>query len=252
MITVTHLWRHPIKSHGREALAFVDLVAGQSMPWDRRWAVTHVDCKFQTTDPHWVMCRNFMTGTFAPKLAGIWATFDDKTKTITLRHAELDDLSFAPDDTDDIARFIAWVSPLCPVDNIRIPNGIITLPDRGLTDTDYPSISIHNAASHAEVAERIGRQFEMERWRGNIWLDGLAPWQEWDLIGQDIQIGAATLRIKEPIKRCMLTTANPNTGVRDVDTLAVLRDNWDHQNFGIYAEVIRGGKISLGDTAEVL
>lgn len=196
------------------------------------------------------MCRNFMTGTATPKLTGIWATLDEATQTITLRHADLDDLTFAPDNAADIARFVAWVSPLCPADK-RVPNGIIALPDRGLTDTDYPSISINNIASHSEIADKIGKPLEIERWRGNIWLDGLAPWQEWDLIGKDIQIGGATLRVKEPIKRCMLTTANPITGVRDVDTLAVLRDNWDHQNFGIYAEVIRGGKISLGDTAEV-
>lgn len=251
MIHVTALWRHPIKSHGREALAFVDLIAGQAMPWDRRWAVTHPDCKFAADDPAWVMCRNFMIGTLTPSLAGIWATLDEAANSVTLRHADLDDITFCPDNAADITRFVAWVRPLCPDDKPR-PTGIITLPARGLTDTDYPSVSIMNTASHAEVSNHLGHPLESERWRGNIWLDGLTPWQEWDLIGKDIRIGAATLHIKEPIKRCMLTTANPNTGQRDVDTLAILRDNWGHQNFGIYAEVIRGGKISLGDTAEVL
>lgn len=250
MISVTSLWRHPIKSHGREALAFVDLVAGQSMPWDRRWAVTHNDSNFSTTDPAWVMCRNFMIGAQSPRLAGIWATLNEATATITLRHADLADLTFTPDDPADIARFLDWIMPICP-DDKRTPNGIVSLVERGLTDTDYPSVSIMNMASHAEVALRAGQVLEMERWRGNIWLDGLGAWQEWSLIGQDMKVGETILRVKEPIKRCMHTAVNPVTGVRDVDTLAVLRDNWDHQNFGVYAEVIRGGNISLGDTAEV-
>jgi len=251
LVAVTSLWRHPIKSHGREALAFVDLVAGQSMPWDRHWAVTHADTKFSTSDPAWVMCRNFMIGSMIPRLAGIWADFDETTREITLRHADLPEITFAPDSPADVTRFLTWVTPLSPADK-RHPTGVVSLGNQGITDTDYPSISILNMASHADVARHLGNPLEIARWRGNIWLDGMSAWQEWDWVGRDIQIGQTVLRIKEPITRCMHTTVNPNTGERDVDTLAVLRDNWDHQNFGIYAEVIRGGNISLGDTAEVL
>jgi len=39
MTEVRALWRHPIKSHGREALTSVTLTAGQAMPGDRLWAV---------------------------------------------------------------------------------------------------------------------------------------------------------------------------------------------------------------------
>ena len=38
---VTQLWRHPVKSHGREALERVTLTAGETLPWDRLWAVAH-------------------------------------------------------------------------------------------------------------------------------------------------------------------------------------------------------------------
>jgi hypothetical protein len=43
--------------------------------------------------------------------------------------------------------------------------------------------------------------------------------------------------------------ANPETGARDVDTLMHLRDGWGHQDFGVYAEVIEGGPIVVGDAA---
>ncbi|WP_458791759.1 MOSC domain-containing protein [Yoonia sp. MH D7] len=251
MVTVASLWRHPIKSHGRETLAFVDLVAGKTVPWDRHWAVTHADTKFDATHPEWVMCRNFMIGAATPALAGIWAELDTVHARITLRHQALGEISFDPESLADVARFIAWVRPICPVDE-RQPTAVVKVPDRGITDTNYPSISLMNTASHAAVSDAMGQPLEAERWRGNIWLDGLAPWAEWDWIGRDIAIGGAIMRIREPIKRCKHTTANPITGIRDADTLAALRENWKHQDFGVYAEVIQGGKISLGDTAEVL
>lgn len=59
MTSVTHLFRYPIKAHGREALEKVSLITGQSMPWDRHWAVAHEATKFDPNAPEWVMCRNF-------------------------------------------------------------------------------------------------------------------------------------------------------------------------------------------------
>ena len=41
MIKVVEIWRHPIKSHGREALSTVAVTAGQTLPLDRAWAVAH-------------------------------------------------------------------------------------------------------------------------------------------------------------------------------------------------------------------
>ena len=251
MINVAALWRHPIKSHGREALASVILETGRTMPWDRSWAVTHAQSKFATDDPAWVMCRNFMTATRTPSLAGIWATLDSERRQLRLRHADLKDLVFCPDDPDDVARFLEWVAPLCPVEKSQ-PTGIVAAPNRGMTDTDYPSVSIMTRASHRAVASQLGHEIDPARWRGNIWVDGTVAWEEFDWIGKDIRIGDATLRGVAAIERCMLTAANPTTGTRDVDMLGALRNGWGHQNFGIYATVTNGGKVQMNDKVEVL
>ena len=251
MITVSDLWRYPIKSHGREKIETVTLTAGQTMPWDRHWAVTHDATKFDHDDPRWVMCRNFMIGVATPGLAGIWAQLDESTATITLTHADLGSLTFAPDDPAEVATFLNWVMPLCPADK-RTPTGIAKAPNVGMTDSAYPSVSIMTKASHAAVEAQVRGTLQSERWRGNIWLDGTGAWEEFDWTGRKVQIGGATLSIKEPIRRCMATAANPHTGKRDQDLLAALRDGWDHQHFGLYAEVVDGGTIALGDTAKVL
>ncbi len=247
MGTVAELWRHPIKSHGREALAAVALSAGKCVPWDRHWAVTHDVSKYDGSG--WASCQNFMIGTRTPKLAGIWAELDEPSGKITLRHEDIGAITFDPN--RDVASFLDWVRPLCPKDR-AVPTGIVSIDGRGMTDSPYPSISIMTRASHAAVEAAMGQSLELERWRGNIWLDVTDACEEFEWIGKTLRIGTAELEIREPIKRCLHTAANPVTGERDADTLGTLNSQFGHQNFGVYAVVTKDGHVALGDQAQVL
>ena len=244
---VTALYRHPLKSHGHEALDNVTLHAGQSMPMDRHWAVAHESSKADGTG--WAPCVNFSRGSKAPQLMAISARFDETSGMLTLSHPDRPDLTFDPD--YDSARFLDWVQPLVPQDR-ALPARILRLPARGFTDTDFASLSLCNTASHDAVSEQASQDLSPLRWRGNIWFDGAEPWAETRWIGHQIRLGEAVLSVKEPIVRCLATTANPETGERDVDTLRILSSNWNHQDFGIYAQVLKGGKVAVGDSLEVL
>ena len=245
---VSALWRHPIKSHGRQSIDRIALTAGQTMPWDRTWAVTHEATQPSAKGGDWAQCHNFMIGTRTPSLAGLWADLDEEDRRVTLRHHALGELSFHPDDDADQSRFLDWIAPICPANRSR-PTGIVSAGARGMTDSAFPSVSIMTTASHQAVAAPLGGMLEPERWRGNIWLDGTAPWEEFDWIGREVRIGDTLLRVEEPIKRCAHTTANPQTGARDTDTLGTLERNFGHQDFGVYARVIQSGTICIGDKA---
>jgi len=121
-----------------------------------------------------------------------------------------------------------------------------------MTDSSQPTVSIMNTASHAAVEGFLGGPLQKERWRGNIWLDGLPPWAEWDWGDQEVKIGSAVLKIHKRIVRCSHTTANTTTGQRDTDTLGALRNGFGHEDFGVNAIVTRTGDVALGDTCEVL
>ena len=247
MATVAQIWRHPIKSHGREPLASVELAVGQTMPWDRTWAVAHEAAK--TAGTEWAHCANFSRVAKAPALMAIEAQLDEARETLTLSHPDLPDLRFHPDSEPE--KLIEWARPLMP-DGRMASARIVRVPGRGMTDTDFPSISLGNLSSHRAVEQKLGRKLSAKRWRGNIWLDGLAPWEEFDWIGRTIRIGAAELKIEDRTTRCLATTANPATGVRDADTLGVLQDGWGHKDFCVYAVVTKSGRIALGDCASVL
>lgn len=242
--TVSSLWRHPIKSHGVESLQQVTMTPGQTMPGDRVWAVAHDASKADGSE--WVSCANFSRGAKAPQLMAISAQLQDNS--VTLRHPDRPDLSFDPDTEQDV--FLDWVKPLMPEDRAASAR-IIRVPGRGMTDSAFPSVSLCNTSSHRAVEQKLGRELSVTRWRGNIWFDGLPLWEEFDWLGRDLRIGEVVFRVRERITRCLATTANPETGERDADTLGTLK-TWGHQDFGVYAEVLQGGLIRTGDTVQLL
>ena len=239
---LAQICRHPIKGHGRETLASVRLLAGACLPWDRHWAVAHEAAKLE---PGWNPCVNFARGAKAPALMAITSMLDEATATVTLQHPAQGTISFRPDDPADLPRFLDWVRPLNPENRAR-PVQIVSA-GRGMTDSDFPSVAILSTTSLADLSARIGQDLSPHRWRGNLWLDGAAPWAEFDWIGRQIRIGDATLRIDERITRCNATKVNPETGTPDADTLSALETAFGHQDFGVYATVIEGGPVATGD-----
>lgn len=239
--TVTEIWRHPIKSHGREALDTVTVAAGGTIPFDRVWAVAHERSKADGSE--WVSCGHFCRVAKLPSLMAITARFDEERSRITLSHPDLPDLTFDPD--GDSMAFLDWAQTLVLEDSLR-PARLIKARAQAFTDSDFPSVTLCNHASHRAVEQRVGQPLSHLRWRGNIWIDGLAPWEEFDWEGREVRIGEAVLRVRERTDRCKSTHSNPATGKRDVDVLSAL-DSWGHQDFSVRAEVIRGGAIKTGD-----
>ncbi len=246
MIQVTSLLRYPLKSHGREHLEQVALRAGASMPYDRQWAVAHDAARIDGSE--WAPCANFSRVSKAPALMAITSHYDEETGLLTLSHPAKADLSFDPD--GDTTGFINWVTPLVP-QNRALPDRIVKLEGRGFTDSDFPSVTLCNTASHRAVEQHIGRALSVHRWRGNIWLDGEAPWEEFDWMDRKVRIGSCVLHVRERTDRCLATTANPETGQRDTDILSAL-EHWGHRDFSVRAEIVESGEIRVGDPLEVL
>lgn len=247
---LARIFRYPIKAHGCETLDGVTLTKDAALPWDRHWAIAHERAKLPDT-PGWAPCGNFCRGAKTPRLMAISSRYDQATGTLQLRHPDRPDLTVAPDDPADAARLIAWSAPLAEAEGLR-PARLCRAPDRAMTDTDYPSVSVANLASNAALGTHLGQELSPRRWRANLWLDGLSPWVEAEWIGRRLRIGEAELTIVEPIRRCMATAANPETGRRDADTLGGLRGMRGAQEFGLYARVTRGGAIATGATVEIV
>lgn len=242
-LRLTSIWRYPIKAIGAEALERVVLAPDRPLPLDRAWAVLQDGGEF---DGGWSSCRNYLRGAKGPGLMAITARVNGAL--IHLSHPDRPDLALDPD--GDAAPLLDWLRPIYP-ENRPAPARLVKSPEQGMSDAPFASVSVLNAASLRALSQRLGQSLDLRRFRGNLWLDGLAPWEEFDLVGKTLHIGPVELKIVEPIGRCTATEANPETGRRDARTLDALEEGWGHTNFGVYASVARGGEIAVGDTAGI-
>jgi uncharacterized protein YcbX len=242
---VAQLVRHPIKSAGYELVETAALTPGAAFPFDRVWAVAHAAARL-TDPPGWAEKLQFLRGWASADLMAITCRSTPETREVTLGHPRRPTESFRPDDAAEATRLIDWLRPLWP-GNRPEPARVIQVPGQALTDQDQPLVSVNSTASLADLSARIGQDLSIHRFRGNIWVSGWAAWAELGLIGQEITIGSARLRVEEPIGRCRATGANPATGAFDADTMAALEAGYGHTDFGVFARVIAGGTVRTGD-----
>ena len=112
--------------------------------------------------------------------------------------------------------------------------------------------SVAELAGHAGVGQVDARRFRMLIELG----DGAAR-EEDGWLGRRIAIGDAILYVTKPDARCAITTQDPDTGVRDLDTLRTiigyrgLREG-KHADLGVLADVVQPGRVRLGDAVTVL
>lgn len=175
----------------------------------------------------------------------ISSTLDEATASVTLRHPDRGEITFKPDDPADLAGFLDWVRPLNPPDRAQ-PVEIVKA-GRGMTDSQFPSVSILSLESLRDLSGKMGQDLSVDRWRGNIWLKSGTAFTEFDWIGKHLRIGGTVLRIEERITRCVATSVDPQTGRTDADTLAGLQTAYGHRDFGVYGVVVEGGTISIGN-----
>jgi uncharacterized protein YcbX len=108
-----------------------------------------------------------------------------------------------------------------------------------------------------DLGSRSGQpDLDPRRFRINLELDGCEPFEEDSWSGAIVCVGQAVVRILGQVPRCVVTTHDPDTGRKDFDTLkriTAFRPLMSEPRgvpFGMYAEVERAGRITVGDAVE--
>jgi uncharacterized protein YcbX len=118
-----------------------------------------------------------------------------------------------------------------------------------LGSDDCPVTLMSKASLHALAAQFSGTAPDPRRFRMTITVTGTDPWAEHNWGGQEVTIADTTLRVLEPVPRCVVTTRNPESGATDariLHALARLRGKNDI-TFGVWCEIIQPGHIQVGD-----
>ncbi|MEU6103336.1 MOSC domain-containing protein [Streptomyces flaveolus] len=125
----------------------------------------------------------------------------------------------------------------------------------------YP-LTLQSTASLAALGtETDGRPVDPRRFRINITLDlGDKPFEEDGWHGRALQIGECRLRVCDGIPRCLAIEHRPQDGDRTLQMQARIRrvrgatpSAWGPAVlFGVYADVVRPGRIALRDPVRLL
>ena len=121
-----------------------------------------------------------------------------------------------------------------------------------LSDHKNPVVSITNEASVKDLERVVGKEIDPRQIRGNLLIDGTKTWTEIDLCGKQIKIGDAVLEVTVPIDRCGATNVNPVTAERDLNIPKDLQRGYGHIDCGVYARVIKSGRVTSGTDIHVL
>jgi len=133
-------------------------------------------------------------------------------------------------------------------------------PDEPGAANDIWPASLLSLASVGELATRSGSDVprDSRRFRLLIEIDGCeSPHEEDTWIGRRVRVGEVVLRVPGAIPRCVVTTQDPSTGLKDFPTLRAIKDyrgtrKGDHIDFGVYGEILEPGAVRAGDAVEPL
>jgi uncharacterized protein len=243
---VTSLYRYPVKGLSPEPLPRVALEVGQTFPADRRYAIENGTSGFDPKTPAWLPKSCFLMLMRNERLAELRAQFEDRTNLLTIRRdgqiAVQGDLETVEGRAAIEQYFVANFAS-----DLKGAPKILSSAGHSFSDVARKVVSIINLASVRAVGNMVGANVHPLRFRANLYLEGWPAWHELGLVGQTLAIGEARLRVVKTITRCAAVNVDPETAERDLEIPEAIQRRLGHNECGIYAEVIGGGTIGIGD-----
>jgi uncharacterized protein len=247
---ITGLYRYPVKGLTPESLQKVALSPGQTLPSDRRYAIENGPSGFDPAAPCWMPKTVFLMLMRNERLASLRSHFEDETHLLTIRR---DGEVVARGDLETAAGRAAIEGFFARnfVPELKGAPKVLVSPGHSFSDVAKKVVSIMNLESVRTVEDMVGAAVNPLRFRGNLYVRGWPAWREQTLVGERLAIGEARLKVVKTITRCAATNVDPETAARDLDIPEAILRRFGHNECGIYAEVITGGEIAVGDTIAV-
>ena len=109
------------------------------------------------------------------------------------------------------------------------------------------TISLININSIKDLVKKTNEIIEYERFRGNIYVNGIDPWEERNWIGKNIEINKVKFKVQKHISRCSATNLKPKTDNVTINLPMALKKHFNHIDMGIYITPLDDGEINIGD-----
>ena len=244
---ITGLYRYPVKGLSPEPLETVALRPAETLPADRRYAIENGPSGFDPAEPKWLAKPHFLMLQRDEWLAALRTHFDDTSHVLTIRRDG--EVAVAGDlETSEGRAAIEGFFATAFANRIKGPPRMLTSPGHSFSDVARKVVSIINLSSVAAIETMVGFPVNPLRFRANVYVRGWPAWHEASLLDQTLAVGTARARVVKRITRCAAVNVDPDLGVRDLEIPQALMRRLGHIECGIYAEVIEGGTVNVGDT----
>jgi len=243
---IASIYRYPVKGLTPEPLSEVALGVDQTLPADRRYAIENGPSGFDAAEPKFFPKTYFLMLMRDERLAGLHTHFEDSTNLLTIR----EDSKVVARGNLETAEGRAAIEAFFATNfagELKGPPKVISGGGHSFSDLARKAVSIINLASVAAIEDIIGQPVHPLRFRANLYVSGWPAWHEFELLDQTLAIGDARLKVVKRIVRCAATNVDPQTAARDLNIPHTLMRRFGHAECGIYAEVIAGGAIAIGD-----
>lgn len=249
--TLASLYRYPVKGLSAEVLPHAALTPGQTLRADRRYAIASTPIEFDPAHPTYYPKIRFLMLMRHERLARLHSRFDESSNILSIAcggaevaRGNLESETGRALIEDFFAENFA--------DELSGPPKILSAPDHSFSDVAEKVVSIVNLASVAAIEDAIGQPIDPLRFRANLYVDDWPAWLELELTDGTIGVGGTRLKVMRDIVRCAAVNVDPAKAERDLNIPQALMRSFGHLHCGIYAKVIAGGDIALGDPVKVL
>ena len=249
---ISYLSYCPVKSLSFQKLTTMEVVKELGVLNDRVFAFSRlIDYKkalLAEKDPRVRNLNNFLTLKNTPKLNQYKLEFSDDILTLSKSDKKILSINFKnPEECEFLAKEILSIDQSIKGPVYLLYNNKYPFYDTTDYKETFNSISLINLNSIKDFEDKINKKIEHERFRGNIYIEGLKAWEESNWIDKTIIINDIRFKVDCEIPRCSATNLKPNTDSVTLNLPSKLIEIYEHCNLGVYLKPLDNGKISIGD-----
>ncbi|MCE4224003.1 MOSC domain-containing protein [Methylobacterium sp. C25] len=247
-IRIAHLYRYPVKGLSPERVMEASLETSGYFPGDRLYAIENGPSGFNEVAPRHLPKMVYLMLMRNEALARLRTRYDGATGELSITQEDRPTTSYDLRSSQGRDALAGFMKAYLPHELRGEPRVLEAPPGYRFTDSRTGFVSLINLASVRAVEDFVGTAVDPLRFRGNVFLEGLEPWAELDLVGRIVEApGGARLKVTSRTVRCAATNVDPQTGFRDLQIPRALSEHLGHADCGVYAEVIAGGALREGD-----
>jgi len=250
--TVTALYRYPVKGFSPDPLAAVDLVAGETIPFDRAFAVENGPSGFDPAAPRHLPKMLFFCLMKNPTLAEVVTRFEPVGERFVVTERDgrvvFDDTLASEAGRAALAAFVGRRFP----GEVRGTPKTLAAAGHSFSDVARKVLHLVNLETLRALEGRLGAALDPIRFRPNLVVDGLPAFAELDWpAGRTLTIAGLPFEMVKRTERCAATRVDPARGVRDLELPRHLMETLGHTDCGVYLKSLAAGRIAVGDALEV-